>query len=384
MRALFVSNGHGEAAIVNRLVRTVRELDAQIVCDHLPLVGDVRAPEANDVGPRRAMPSGGLIAMGNVRNIVRDLRGGLLGLTLAQRRFLGGAHARYDACVAVGDVYALLMTLAVARPTLFVGTAKSTYVAPYGRFERTVLRRAARVFVRDEPTAASLRERGVDAKAPGNTIVDLFADVRDDRARDALRDFSPAIALFPGSRASAYDDGAFLVETILRVREQRSAVGAALSLAPQLDRARWIERLSASFDVRSRDDEMVPLEIHDARGVAVRAWCGEVGALLPYVSAVLGQAGTANEAAAAAGIPILAFERGSDRKTAWYRMRQSGLLGDALEIAPGAQAVDATIALLDDDARRARMGAVGKARMGAPGGSRRIAEAIVEVLHAAR
>ena len=48
----------------------------------------------HEVGPRRAMPSGGLIAMGNVRNIARDLRSGLLALTLAQRAFL--ARARGD------------------------------------------------------------------------------------------------------------------------------------------------------------------------------------------------------------------------------------------------------------------------------------------------
>ena len=37
-----------------------------------------------DVGPMCVMPSGGLIAMGNVRNIARDVRSGLIGLTLAQ------------------------------------------------------------------------------------------------------------------------------------------------------------------------------------------------------------------------------------------------------------------------------------------------------------
>ena len=49
----------------------------------------------------------------------------------------------------------------------------------------------------------------------------------------------------------------------------------------------------------------------------------------------MGQAGTANEAAAAAGVPVVAFERDRDRKTAWYRMRQHGLLGEALAVLPG-------------------------------------------------
>ena len=102
--------------------------------------------------------------------------------------------------------------------------------------------------------------------------------------------------------------------------------------------------------------------------------------MLARATLVMGQAGTANEAAAAAGIPVVAFERGLDRKTTWYRKRQSGLLGEALAIFPGDERAVASVRdLLRDDTRRKRMGAVGRARMGAPGGARRIAERVVAV-----
>ncbi|MBV9272112.1 MAG: hypothetical protein JO165_13545, partial [Candidatus Eremiobacteraeota bacterium] len=84
---LFVTNGHGEEAIAARIAQELPR--DEIAADHLALVGEFGHPSVmRDVGPRRTMPSGGLIAMGNVKNIVRDVRGGLVGHTLAQLRFL--------------------------------------------------------------------------------------------------------------------------------------------------------------------------------------------------------------------------------------------------------------------------------------------------------
>jgi hypothetical protein len=81
-------------------------------------------------------------------------------------------------------------------------------------------------------------------------------------------------------------------------------------------------------------------------------------------------------------VPVVAFERDRARKSAWYRMRQHGLLGDALVVLPGdlTHAADGVRALLDDAPRRARMGALGRERMGGPGGARAIARDLVERL----
>ena len=138
---LFVTNGHGEAAIAARIAHEVRAL-APLATEHLALVGE-RFGDGDfpDVGPQRAMPSGGLVAMGNVRAFARDLGAGWLGLFAAQLRFLRSVRARYAAIVAVGDAYAAALTRLACRPWIFVGTAKSEYVAPYGR-GRTRDRRA--------------------------------------------------------------------------------------------------------------------------------------------------------------------------------------------------------------------------------------------------
>lgn len=383
-RLLFITNGNGEIAIAGRLAQDVRALDAEVAIEHVALVGESCSNLMAEVGPRRVMPSGGLIAMGNVGNIVRDVRGGLLALTFAQYRFLRSVRGRYDAIIAVGDVFALLMARLPKAPVTYVGTAKSVLVAPYGLMERRVLRTARDVFVRDEATAQRLRDQGVDAQAPGNVIVDLFARSRDPRAIDALAGFRPAIALFPGSRASAYDDAAFLFDVLARVGDALPSLGAACSIAPMLDVERFAERARASgLSVEPSRDPCMPFVAKRGERVLMRAWRGEIGALLPLVQLVIGQAGTANEAAASAGVPVIAFELGDDRKTAWYRMRQHGLLGDALHVLPGdvQTAAQGVVALLRDEKQRAAMGATGRARMGSPGAAAAIARVIVDHLH---
>ena len=380
---LFVTNGHGEIAIAERLAQEVRELDGAVAIDHLPLVGESRSSVMREVGPRRVMPSGGLLAMGNLRNIARDVSSGLLVLTYQQHRFLKHARGEYARVVAIGDVFALLMALAAAAPVTYVGTAKSVRVAPYGFFERRALRRADDIFVRDEATATRLREQGVDAHAPGNVIVDLFDGDDDPRADAAALGFAPVLAVFPGSRQSSYLDARFLLEIVRRIAAKRSHLGAVISIAPMLDAAKFAGGFREDgWDVDDLGDGPIPFALRYDGRVVARAWNGPIGPLLRRAQLVMGQAGTANEAAAAAGVPVVAFERNRDRKTAWYRMRQHGLLGDALVVLPGdsAQAAADLESLLDDAPRRARMGAQGRERMGGPGGAHAIARAIVQRL----
>jgi uncharacterized protein (TIGR03492 family) len=381
-RVLFVTNGHGEAAIAQRIALEVQGLEPAVHVDHLALVGNAAGGFMNEIGPRRAMPSGGLIAMGNVRNLARDLRAGLLQLTWRQVHFLRGARGRYDAAVCVGDVYALAMTLLVRAPTVFVGSAKSVSVAPYGAFEARVLARADWRFVRDQETAGALSRRGLQAEA-ANAIVDLLAAPREASAAAAVSGFEPALALLPGSRERAYDDAAYLLTVTHALAEQRPRLGAALSIAAGLSADRFAhDGRATGWRVRATGDELVPFVFERDGREIVRAWRGPLGPLLERVVLVLGQAGTANEAAAAAGVPVIAFQREGERKARWYRRRQQGLLGGALAVvsAEGGDAVEQVAAILDDPSRRKRMGEIGRARMGEPGGARRIARRVAEVI----
>ncbi|HEY9179526.1 MAG TPA: hypothetical protein VIO32_02340 [Candidatus Baltobacteraceae bacterium] len=379
-RVLFVSNGHGEVAIAARLAMELQSL-RPVACDHLALVGDFRYPSMmREVGPRRAMPSGGVIAMGNVRNIARDVRAGLLAHTLAQWRFLRSVRGTYALAVGVGDVFALLMALrARAHKTAFVGTAKSAYVAKYGVLERRVVHKADAVFVRDEATAGQLSAHGIAARA-ANAIVDLYA--ADASALDVP--FEPLLAIFPGSRESAYDEAPFLCEVAAAVARREPQAGAVLSIAPGID----ARRMSALFEERGWEivrgaGENEPFTLRRDGREVVRAWRGPLGAMLARATIVLGQAGTANEAAAARGIPVVAFARSGERRAPWYRMRQIGLLGEAMIVAPRETdaAAAEVLSLLHDASRRERMGRAGRERMGAPGAAATIAAALAALVH---
>ncbi|HET9095779.1 MAG TPA: hypothetical protein VFN37_03885 [Candidatus Baltobacteraceae bacterium] len=378
-RVLFVSNGHGEIAIAARLAL---ELQAQrpMLCDHLALVGDFHYPSTmREVGPRRALPSGGVVAMGNVRNILRDVRAGLAGHTLAQLRFLRGVRGSYDAAIAVGDIFALVMALQVrARAAAFVGTAKSAYVAPYGRFEARVLRSADVVFVRDAATAQDLARRGIEARA-ANAIADLYAD----DAQEIDAPYDPCLAIFPGSRETAYGDACMLARVLRAVAREQPGAGALISIAPGIDARSMCARFEADgWRAARREDPQQPFVLYDGDREVARAWTGALGAMLRRATIVLGQAGTANEAAAAMGIPVVAFARAGEHRTPWYRMRQVGLLGEAMLVA-GADpqlAARQVVELLHDPARRERMGKIGRERMGPGGAAALIAARIAQVM----
>jgi tetraacyldisaccharide 4'-kinase len=353
---LFVTNGHGEASIAAKIAREVRAL-APLTTDHLALVGErFGGADFPDVGPQRAMPSGGLVAMGNVRAFARDLGAGWLGLFASQLRFLAEVRQRYATVVAVGDAYAAALVRIARRPWVFVGTAKSAYVAPYSAIERVIIAPAARLFVRDAATAEVLRRRGLRAEAPGNVIVDLLAEDRRYAWPGPLR-----IAVLPGSRERAYGDAERIAAIVERVAERVPGVAAVISLAPTLDRARFAPLL----------------ERHPSLGV----WSDGIGGILAGATLAIGQAGTANEAAAASGVPVVALDLTDDRRSGWYRMRQERLLADGMVIVPGdpVAATGAIVSLLNDPARLARMGAAGRERMGSAGGAAAIAHAIVKL-----
>lgn len=371
MTALFVTNGHGEVAIAARIAS---ELPAGIAADHLSLVGSFEhASVMRDVGPRRAMPSGGLIAMGNVRNIVRDIQAGLVAHTLAQLRFLHGVQHTYDVAIAVGDVFALIMALrARAFATIYVGTAKSVYVAPYGPLEERLIRNARSVFVRDDATAQRLHSHGIAAQA-ANVIVDLYEG---EGSVPLDVPFDPCLAVFPGSREPAYADAVRLCSVVRELAATRAQVGAVLSIAPGLDVARMSAALARDgWHVRHRQNAQTPFSLYAAEREIVRAWTGRIGAVLGGARAVLGQAGTANEAAAAAGVPVIALEQPGTH--AWYRQRQVALLGDALLVVSGGEHAAREVAqLLDDEERLARMRRIGRERMGPAGGAKLIAREV--------
>lgn len=383
---LLVSNGFGEAAIAGYLAREIARSAPDANIEHMPLVGNTNQNQAwhtTNVGPLAAMPSGGLIAYWNFANLIRDVRAGLVGLTLRQYGFLRRQRKR-SVVVAVGDVYCLAACLFFARrPTVFVATAKSQHVAPHSPLEIGIARRASIVFARDAATAQALLSRGVRAEYAGNLMMD---GLEPGQTPLPVRDDAIRLGVLPGSRADAAANAGTAtrrLRAIARMLKTRgTTVQAFISIAPSVEIAAVLEASAAA------GISMAPTGARDgiiARGeeenLEVLAVSGAFGDLLRASQIVLGQAGTGNEQAAGLGRPVVAWAEGGEHpgRIGWYRMRQQRLLGDALLVVGGDESEFAAsvVALLDDPARKAAMARLGQERMGQPGGAAAVAKAVL-------
>jgi uncharacterized protein (TIGR03492 family) len=228
--------------------------------------------------------------------------------------------------------------------------------------------------VRDEPTAELLRAQGVAAQAPGNVIVDLVRD-----SQGGANPLPTSIGILPGSRAEAYEDGLRLARVVRELAGLRPGLSAIFSIAATLDAARFEGMLAGDGWTIAPGAGERPFEAI-APGARLIAWSGPLGELLRASTVVLGQAGTANEQAAAFGVPVVALAGAADRED-WYRMRQRRLLGEALTIVPSdpARAARSLDALLRDGAALERMRLAGPQRLGGTGGAAAIARAVLEL-----
>ncbi|MGE0488521.1 MAG: lipid-A-disaccharide synthase-related protein [Vulcanimicrobiota bacterium] len=368
-RVLLVSNGAGEDAIATRVATHFEGLQAEA----LPLVGLGQAYQGgcSVVGPLRRFASEGLVRE-SAGNFLADLRQGLLAHHLRQWRFLRSCRGRYSAVIAVGDLFPVVMAaLAGLRPLIFVGTAKSVWHHAYSRPELWLLRWfTSASLTRDEPTAEQLRAAGLRAAWVGNAMMDELATTDLELPLAGL----PGLAIFPGSREATYTDFPRLLASYQALVESGCQVQALVALASSID----AERLAATCPAWSYRPEGERLVGRLERsGFPPVLFCrGALGDMLAHCQVALGQAGTANEQAAGAGLPVVAAAEGGEANLGWYRGRQKGLLGEALKVVEPEGVVSELRTLFQEPDERQRRGEIGRQRMGPPGGALRMARAI--------
>ena len=371
-RVLFISNGAGEDSIASQIIA---DLPESLPREAMPLVGEGSAYKdlAPVVGPRQAMPSGGLIQE-DWRNLWKDINGGLFCLTLKQIAWLRQQRQRFTQIVAVGDLWpVILAVLSGIRPITFIGTAKSDYHHPYSALEAFILRTfQVHSLVRDEPTAESLRQKGVKAAWVGNAMMDGLVPQELDFKLDKTKEVG--LALFPGSRKATYQ--------VLAKRLGKD-VCAFIAVAPSID----TNELAQACSDFTLGDCPYPgwhtlTDKHETADPQARFFLikGHLADVLKYSRVALGLAGTAHEQAAGWGIPIVAYEPGGESHLRWYRARQKGLLGDALIVSEDRDPdiVEALFNLIHNEADRQRRAEIGRKRLGPPGGSERMAAIITE------
>jgi uncharacterized protein (TIGR03492 family) len=378
-RLLVLSNGAGEDAIAAHILRRLPEsVQASVVC--CPLVGQGMALQPYElVGPRVTPPSEGLFRE-SIGLAVADLLQGVLLGHLRQLRFLRSRRTAFALTVAVGDLFPVLWAgVAGLRPLLFVGTAKSVYHHPYSWPERSLLRHFCQLsLVRDQATAERLTAQSVNARWQGNAMMD---EVVPSGRPLPLAGEGPLLTLLPGSRQEAPNVLPFQLDAVSHLRRRCGPLRAAVAAAPgcQVEELTSISR-QQGWSLFSCPGEGA-LGLLERDGLSVPILRGRLGDLLLESQLALGQAGTANEQAAGAGVPVVAFDTRAGRGLRWYRKRQKGLLGDAVTVLPqNLEAMTNELAeLLTNPQERARRGLIGKERMGPPGGAQRMADTIAEL-----
>jgi uncharacterized protein (TIGR03492 family) len=263
MRLLCLSNGHGEDIIAVRILQELKQQANLLNIAALPLVGEGRAYTQASIpliGSVKTMPSGGFIYMDG-RQLMRDLQGGLLQLTLTQLRAIRSWTRQWEnsgqgdkedkgdkedlgetpspwsppsspsfptternLVLAVGDIVPLLFAWLSGANYAFVGTAKSEYylqdevgVLPrrslferlenwsgsvYLPWERWLMShpRCKAVFPRDSLTTQTLQKWSIPAFDLGNPMMDRLEPAKPVNLSDIKPEHSLTILLLPGSR----------------------------------------------------------------------------------------------------------------------------------------------------------------------------------------
>jgi uncharacterized protein (TIGR03492 family) len=386
LRLTVLSNGYGEDSIGAALL--------QVLAAHLPDaalfayptvdLGNAylqRTPTVTLLEPRRQMPSGGLL-LHHPQLLWQDIKAGFLHLTLKQLITL--RRHTTDVLIVIGDLYALLLSSLVrSRLRFYYQSLVSVYHQhaalhrPLNRLamerltvaERLLMRRLCHtVYLRDEATAHYLQQRGVpQAKALGNPMLDAVTG----GSPLPMLAPPPRIALLPGSRhyrAEALVMMLTALEHLPQATGYLAWTGGALPTAPG-----WTLTLchDASGLVASYRRKQQTVLVYENRFAEVLSSC----------QLVLGAAGTAHEQAAALGLPVVAFPL-TPYYTPAFLHNQKRLLGDALTLSPAhPEAIAAALErLMSDAGAYAQAVAVGKARMGPPGGTAAITADIVQVI----
>jgi uncharacterized protein (TIGR03492 family) len=367
---LFVSNGIGEDMIGARIISALERHDLTVTA--YPLVGQgLYPPDVLLLSPRQELPSGGFSLRAGLRGLRSDLAAGIVRLWFDQRRTLRGQRGRHDLVVAVGDAYCLWMATASAARPVFVATADSVRTGGFGRAARWAMRRhARRIFARDHDTARVLAAEGLPAAALGNVMMDLV-HVRGEAF--GLSPDEPVITLLPGSRRESPENAARLARAAALIAESAPHARFLIAVPPTVSE----ERLRAGLASLSGAAESEP----DVIGRAHIQLTPAFGDAVARACIVIGMAGTAHEQAAGLGRPVIAFPGSGAQFGPEFLRTQHQLLGDALvPTRDYREAAAAALRLLGDPIERERRGAIGRQRIGGPGGAAAIARGIESML----
>lgn len=400
-RLLCISNGHGEDAIALRILTTLRSQVPDLELGALPLVGEGNAflqQQIPVIAATKKLPSGGFVYMDG-RQLARDVKGGLIQLTLAQLRALKHWSKQGGTVLAVGDLIPTLFAWRSGLPYGVVGTAKSAYYlrdeqgplpglpwyagwakSIYLPWERWFMSRdrCRAVIVRDELTALELAQLGLPHVYSGNPMMDGLAPTEQTHTLQAPKRNSLTVLLLPGSRApEAYANWETLLQAAASVLHQQSStrpVHFLAAIAPDLD---ITELQSTLMRLSWRPDQQHPDTHFKQIGGSLVLTPTGFSDCLHLADIAIAMAGTATEQFVGLGKPAFITPGQGPQFTPTFAQLQTRLLGPSVYLVNNPQNMGTAIArTLQDPDRLAMIHQNGLRRMGKPGA----AEAIAGVL----
>jgi len=388
---IFLSNGHAEDTIscfiIKSLLKIFPSLNS-VSFKACPLVGEGHLYKKLGIeilGPCRSMPSDGFIA-GNPLYFFKDLRAGWLSLYLGKIRALKKEKDKVRVVICVGDVFAVLTCLFsfLRKPVIFLPTAKSDYIGGHYFIEKLIMRKFCElVITRDEKTAISLKNYGINAAYLGNVMMDCLEVTGE---RFGIEDNAPVVGILPGSRKEAYENLKVILEAVRKIYLKDRKVKFFLSLAPSLD----IEKTNLYLDknwekkdtgLEDKKKGVIACLISKEKAV-VKVVRGRFGDVVNLSKVIIGTAGMANEQAIGLGKPVVAFPGKGPQITEKFLRIQRKLLGGCVFIVKrDSEAIaEKVFSLLQDFELLKKVARIGKERMGEPGAAERIARLIGERL----
>ncbi len=411
---LLLSNGHGEDLSGALLGRELQRRGLSV--EAMPLVGHGVAYRREGIPvvgpPTREFSTGGL-GYTTVRGRCRELFEGQVFYLLARLLWLWRVRRRYGLVLAVGDLVPVLAAGLMGRPAAAYLVAYSSHYEgrlrlpfPCGQLLQASGWRA--IWSRDSLTADDLsRQLSRPVRFLGNPFFDLVATA--DPEPMALGSTGgggrQSLALLPGSRLPEAERNLalmlrllpFLPETLqnpARLRLQAALVGdlTATTVGSLAEPLGW--RIEPG-DPLAEDGAPHVLTLGRLR---LQLHWGRFATVLRGSDLVLSMTGTAAEQAVGLGLPVLQLVGGGPQFTAGFAEAQRRLLGPGVCCAPGPAGHDGTLrananlaaALLErragpeqDPLWSQQLQRLAAERIGPPGGSARLAAAIMELIRQA-
>ena len=399
---LLLSNGHGEDLSGALIASELRARGYR--ADALPLVGHGRAYDQAAIpllGRTREYSTGGL-GYTSLWGRLTEVFQGQVGYLLRRLALLFRIAHRYDLVVVVGDVLPVAAAWLSWRPVVTYLVAYSSHYEgrlqlPWPCGACLAKGRFRRVFSRDALTASDLSEQlGRPVEFLGNPFFDAAVAASEPLGAGQPAPPAPAqrMGLLPGSRLpEALHNLELMLEVLAQLPEhlqqpEQLGLSAALvgrlgpeEVAPLASRLGWRLDSVAGTITRLRRG---PLRLE-------LVW-GRFAAVVQHSDLVLSMTGTAAEQAVGLGKPVLQLVGSGPQFTDNFAEAQRRLLGPSVFCAEGrsgsAEQRENTARLLAqllsdlqrDRALAERCHRNGLERIGAGGGTARIADAIIEAL----